>query len=262
MILVSLQTTNNNLGALGLLEAGKGFRYLQIENKSEPANSGQIRGIDVVDRRVYALTQAGLRIYQLELVKDQVVFKREREIVHPDWVIGEHMQANLLPLHVSSERQAIFVGNNSQFSVDELDLDGKLRQRHFLWDIAPEQFCLPRKYAPGYVYGHIRTISSTPGGKILLVIANRNNTDEGIVVDFESGRVLLSRLHTPSGGEVLDDGFFLLNVRHGELSRHPFSDAGNVIQERADWAVIPKISNPEYKDSLQHMRGLSYDQTI
>ena len=256
MILLSLQSSNGLSGALGLLDPVKGLRYLQVEKKSSLVNSYQLRGIELIDDRLYVLTQASLKIYGVNNKRGEPAFRLNKEIIFHEWLTGKNMQANLLPLMVSAERKRIYIGNNNQTSIDELDMDGELLERHYLWDINPYLFPLPRSARPNFEFAHIRSIIRTPDDKIIIVAANVNNTINGAVFELESGNVLLSNIYSPSGGEFRGDDFFLIDVRQGSLGKYKYNQNTLSIDSTTTWTVKPAITKKEYINSTQHMRGM------
>ncbi len=140
--------------------------------------SGGIRGITLLDRRIYAVTQASLRIYSVDDGANGPLFRLEREIIRKDWVLGGSKQANLIPVAATSLRGRVWVGNNSQCCVEEFDLEGEFVERRYLWEIGSDLCKFPGRRGSEFRYGTIRGMCITPDARLLLVLAHCNGSKE------------------------------------------------------------------------------------
>lgn len=256
-ILVSLVGAGGQRGALGIVEPGRGLRYVQVEQASDLLRSGGIRGIAVVDRRIYAVTQASLRIYSIEHGVNAPLFRLEREIIRKDWVLGGPQQANLIPVAAASSRERVWIGNNSQCCIEEFDLEGEFIGRRHLWDMAAYLCESPGWLGTEFQYGSIRGMCVAPDDRLLLVVAGCNGSQRGVVVDADHGEILFDGLQDPIGGLFSGERFFLIDNNGTQLSCYDVIHETGLISRASEWTTTPQINDPGYAQLGRDMRGMA-----
>jgi len=256
-ILVSLVGADGQRGALGIVEPGRGLRYVQVEQASDLLRSAGIRGIAVVDRRIYAVTQASLRIYTVEQDVNAPLFRLEREVIRKDWVLGGPKQANLIPVAASNARRRVWVGNNSQCCIEEFDLEGVFIGRRHLWAIAADLCESPGWLGAEFQYGSIRGMCVAPDERLLLIVAGCNGSQRGVVVDTDHGEVLFDGLHDPIGGLFSGERFFLIDNNGTQLSCYDAVHETGLISRASEWTATPHMSDPGYAQLGRDMRGMA-----
>lgn len=267
LILVSFQSALNWKGAMGIFDPETGLRYLQIDAPSSIVNNSQPRGVAAIKNRIYVNTFASIRIYQLDHRKNKPLLKLEKEVILKEWLLGDAMQARLVPIVASEERNRLYIGNNNFCSIDELDLEGSFIRRQHLWEIAPDIFSLPNHAEEKIVYGRIRNLCLSPSGILCITVANCNNSGTGKVISLDTGEELIAGLHDPYDGLFTDSFFYLHDIdesnshenkHNGKLYAYRiFSDRGDFI-DGVQWAVHPEMVNNEFKSNIQNLRGMVF----
>lgn len=271
-ILVSLLSAQDQIGALAILDSDSGLRYLQIDRGSSLIHTSHPRGVAVLNDLVYVTTPASLRIYRLMYQHKTALLQLQNEVILNEWLLGGPMQANLIALTVSKERNRIFIGNNNFCAIDELDLEGRFVRRRHLWEIAPKIFPLPANMPNTMNYGVIRNLVFSPDGSQYMTVANCNNSGRGKVINLETGHQQFSGLYDPHDGLFVDNLFYIHDVEPGKcldntsngllsVYRFPKKETGlsNVLQ----WSVKPEITRSCYRGSVQKLRGMAIaDNTL
>ena len=266
MILVSIQSAQNWKGALGILDPETGLRYLQIDPSSPLVKNSQPRGVAVIKNRIYVNSAASIRIYRFDDRKNKPLLNLEKEVILNEWLLGETLQANLVSIVASEEKNRLYVGNNNFCAIDELDLEGSFIRRQHLWEIAPDIFPLPSHTGPKVIYGRIRNLSLSTWGDLYITIADCNNSGTGRVISLDTGEELVGELHDPHDGLFSGDHFYLHDIDHGTYLENQQSGklyAYRVSPGRApgksdiQWAIRPQIAGEGWKDSIQNLRGMT-----
>jgi ABC-type polysaccharide/polyol phosphate transport system ATPase subunit len=267
LILLSLHSPQSREGALGLLDPETGLRYLQIDSPSVLVRNSVPRAVATFKDRIYVTTSASIRIYRLDDRKNKPLLKLEREVVLNEWLLGEVVQANLVAIAVSEERNRLYVANNNFCSVDELDVEGSFISRRHLWEIAPDLFPLPDNPAPNTIYGIMRNFPISPAGDVYITVTNCNNSGTGKVISLETGEELLPGLHDPHDGlfannlfylNDIDQGTYPENKQSGKLYAYTVSQpSGTTDIDSVCWAVRPEIAREELRNSIQNLRGMA-----
>lgn len=254
-LIATLESPLSKQCALAIIDSDKGVLYLQRDQLSPRHQVQTLRGISLTTDQLYVVTACSLLVYQLE--PSPPFFRLQKEIVLPEWILGGKSQANLYPVTVSQKRQRIYVGNNLLASIDELTLEGEFLKRHHLWDIAPDSFYTPEKTSPEFQYGHIRNIHETPNGSVYLTVALCRQTDEGLLIDLDTGLNILSVLNHPSGGIVDKDSLYILNSRKGELHCYGFDEVLNSYTLEPRWIATPPSLTTKSATNHLNLRGLT-----
>jgi len=255
-LLISIFSELDNKAGIGIIDNKKGLVYLQVENFSGQTNLKQIRGIQVFQNRLYAVTPNSLRIYSVEEKGKKPVFNLDKEVVFPEWLLGGKEQADLIPLHVSSKYNRIYIGCNNLASIDELDLEGNFLQRTHLWEMDGLTFDLSKPKKGLYRFGHIRSITENRQGRIYVTIASVSGSDHGVLLDFSNGEVILENLLAPHNGVVIEDSIYILNIGASLVQKYVVS-AGEKIGLAWSKNVIPIDQSDIGKRIL--LRGLAID---
>jgi len=262
-LFITITYQNNNSCGIAVVDPDRGAASIQIEKLGKHLISHELREIASYNGKYYITTPATIRKYKLNLISDDkplLIF--EEEIIRKDWLLGGKFQANLKGILISEDGGNCFVGNNFFNSVDEIDLKGTLIKRHFIYDIAPEIFTTPDSVESGFRYGAIKSLAYSPNGRIIITIARVNNSDSGIVIDLNSGDILLNELSSPYGGTVTPDYLLVQNVQNCLLSayltadkKHPFCDP--------IWTSLPRPETDDSKPGIVGMRGITVtDETV
>jgi ABC-type polysaccharide/polyol phosphate transport system ATPase subunit len=256
-LLVSLHSALSTEGGIGIVDENLSLRYLQVEKSHRLVKNPQIRGVYASGNRIYALTQASLRIYKIVFEDNDVLFKLMKEVVLHEWIQGGKNQADLHSLYICKLRNSIFVGNKRFSSLDELDMDGKFIRRHYLWDIAPEYFVLPQRIQKQMNFGEIRGMAKGPDGDVLITVAFCNDTTEGVVISFNTGKLVLKDLDSPHGGLLVSGRYYLLDMINRNLTAYKTIKDKNGYY-RKDWSSKPVTEiDGETVESGQSLRGIS-----
>jgi ABC-type polysaccharide/polyol phosphate transport system ATPase subunit len=268
LILVSLHSPYSLEGALGLLDQETGLRYLQIDAPSALVRNSVPRAVATFKDRIYVTTTASIRIYRLDDRKNKPLLKLEREVILNEWLLGEGMQANLVSIAASEERNRLYVANNNFCAVDELDIEGSLIRRRHLWEIAPDLFPLPdHSTSKNTVYGIMRNFSISSTGDVYITVTNCNNSGTGKVLSLETGEELLQDLHDPHDGLFANNLFYLNDTDQGTYPENNQSGklyaytvlqpSGTTVVDSVCWAVRPLIDREELRNSIQNLRGMA-----
>lgn len=268
LILVSLHSPQSREGALGLLDPETGLRYLQIDVPSLLVRTSVPRAVATFRDRIYVTTSASIRIYQLDDRKNKPLLRLEREVILNEWLLGEGMQANLVSIAASEERNRLYVANNNFCAVDELDIEGSFIRRRHLWEIAPDLFPLPdHSTSKNTVYGIMRNFPISPTGDVFITVTNCNNSGTGKVISLETGEELIPGLHDPHDGlfannlfylNDIDEGTYPENKQSGKLYAYSVSQpSGTTVIDSICWAVRPEIAHEELRNSIQNLRGMA-----
>lgn len=268
LLLLSLHSPQTREGALGLLDPELGLRYLQIDSPSVLVRNYVPRAVAAFKDRIYVTTSASIRIYRLDDRKNKPLLKLEKEVILNEWLLGEGMQANLVAIAGSEERNRLYVANNSFCAVDEMDLQGSFIRRRHLWEISPDLFPPPRTATPITIFGLMRNFSLSPSGDLYITVANCNNSGLGKVISLETGEEFLAGLNDPHDGlfannlfflNDIDQGKYVENKQSGKLYAYKVSQGpGESLVDSVYWAVRPVITCEEFKNSVQNLRGMAY----
>ncbi|MBL4903763.1 MAG: ABC transporter ATP-binding protein [Desulfocapsa sp.] len=253
--LATLHSTLSKRAGIGIVDSEYGLIYLQVETLPFWIASPQLRAMAHYEDELYITSPASVLGYSVESDLGKPFFQLQKTITLPEWVLGANMQADLLGILISSTRKQLLVANNLFNAVDELNLEGEFIKRHFLHNIAPDLFPIPETVSQSYQYGHIRSITKTAGGTVFLTISTMHGTDEGCVINFDTGEVFLGNLEKPHGGCLCGDTYLILEVSKGLLSAYPVDSEGNIVDDKI-WETKPKINIPLFADSVQNMRGM------
>ncbi|HBI14262.1 MAG TPA: hypothetical protein DDY20_01885 [Desulfobulbaceae bacterium] len=268
LILVSLHSPQSREGALGLLDPETGLRYLQIDAPSALVRNSVPRAVATIKDRIYVTTTASIRIYRLDDQKNKPLLKLEREVVLNEWLLGEGMQANLVSIAASEEKNHLYVANNNFCAVDELNIEGSFIRRRHLWEIASDLFPLPdHSTSKNTVYGIMRNFSISPTGDVFITVTNCNNSGTGKVISLETGEELLQNLHDPHDGLFANNLFYLNDIDQGTYPENNQSGklyaytvlqpSGSMVVDSVCWAVRPLIDREEFRNSIQNLRGMA-----
>jgi ABC-type polysaccharide/polyol phosphate transport system ATPase subunit len=258
-LLVSLHSLKNRCG-LAILDTLKWrWSYLQVVNTSRQVKLNQIRGINIVNDVLYAVTPASMQIYKIRSENfgaAKPLFELQREIIIPEWLLGEPEQANIIALHASVANKRIYVSNNSLGSIDILDLSGELIDRRHLWQIAPSIFKPPHSINQSFKYPIVRFIFEDSEGKLNLTIMDANSGNNGVVIAFDDGKRILNGLDSPHGGLISGERLYLLEVKNGTLKvfRAP---KGQSIIPTAERIITPEFPFSDEENPIQNMRGIA-----
>ena len=266
LILVSLHSPQSREGALGLLDPETGLRYLQVDTPSALVLHSVPRAVAAFKDRIYVTTSASIRIYRLDDRKNKPLLKLEKEVILKEWLLGAVMQANLVSIVFSGERNRLYVANNNFCAIDELDIEGSLIRRRHLWEISPDIFPLPTHSAEKTIYGLMRNFSISPAGDVYITVANCNNSGKGMVIALETGDVFLSGLNDPHDGlfanalfylNDIDQGTYSENKHSGKLYAYKVPRQQGTVADAPCWGVRPAVSGEEFKNSIQNLRGMA-----
>lgn len=256
LFLATLYSPLSKCGAIGIIDSKDGLLYLQMEQPPNSVITSQLRSVTFYKNEIYISTPAAILVYSIELTENRPLFKLTSVIVLHEWILGSLYQAKLYGIFISSARKQLFIANNRFNSIDELTFSGQLKKRHYLHEIAPELFVLPKTVDKQFNYGHVRHIGETPSGEIFLTISGLNGApNTGCVINFDTGEVLLDNLETPVGGVFSGESFFIQNNSQGVLSAHTVTSEntiGNVV-----WQVEPMKGRAECPAPIrQNMQGM------
>jgi len=249
--LATLHSPLSNSGGLALIDLHSGLSYLQVENFPYFVNPTQLRGISILENKIYVSTPTSVRIYRLQSQNNLPLFKLNKEILLKEWLLG----ANLLGLHASFNKNRLFVGNNLFNSLDELSLEGKFIKRYFLHDIAPQLFPFPEKAIKNFRYGLIRHIAETGDGLLLLTISSLNNSSKGVVIVFETGQPYVLDVSFPHSSHFIEDQYIIQDSHNGSIISYNSATEEKCLKER-NWKLTPDVSTMN-SDSRFRVRGLT-----
>lgn len=258
-LLVSLHSMKDRCGLAVLDTLNWRWTYLQVVETPSQVKLSQIRGISIAQNTLYAVTPASLQCYRIRSENygtAEPLFELQREIIIPEWLLGEPVQANIIAVHASSVNQCIYVSNNCLGSIDILNFSGELIDRRHLWQIAPSFYKPPRGMNKSFKYPIVRYIFEDSEGKINLTIVDENAGNHGTVIALNDGKCVLNGLDSPHGGLVSNGRFYLLEVKKGALKIFK-AQKGNGPTMSAERIITPEFPFPEEKNPVQNMRGMA-----
>ncbi|MBM9602681.1 ABC transporter ATP-binding protein [Desulfopila inferna] len=258
VFLATLHSPLSDMGGLALVDSISGLIYLQVDNFSELTNPRHLRGISLLDDKIYITTPTSIRIYTVQFKKDSPLFNLSKEILLKEWLLG----GNLLGILASSTRNRIFAANNLFNSIDELSLHGDFIKRHFLHDLAPALFPLPKKADKKFRYGHIRHLTEDGNGKIFITVSSLNNSTKGAVINFDTGRSLLTDIRAPHSCGFADGNLIIQDCNDNTITSYTVNSSG-VFSENCIWKSFLEHYETGPSQEKQFVRGLTViDNTV
>ncbi|MGH8581954.1 MAG: ABC transporter ATP-binding protein [Gammaproteobacteria bacterium] len=258
-ILVSFTGIKERRGALGVIQPGLGLRYLQWVGSNRLVRTGTVRGMDAVDGNLYAVTQASLRIYNVgdNTGADVPVLTLEREVVRKDWIVGGHEQAGLCAVAVAKARKRVYLVNTRDCAIEEFGLDGEFLGRRYLWELAPDVFRLPSGVGKAFTFGAIRGITRAMNDRIWLTVAECNNSGRGVVLDADSGAVVLNDLQDPCAGTCDTQRYYLLDAGALRLNAHAADWETGALSPSVAWSAELFPSDAQHAPAPPRFRGIA-----
>ncbi len=256
ILLASLHSKSTAATGLAVFDSREGLLYLQIEDLPSWEFAQQLRGVAVSGTTVYVVSSASLRIYTI--VQEAPHFRLVTEIVMPEWYGVGTGQADLLPIYFSETKGRVFLGSNALSCIYEFSAEGTLLSRSHLAELAPAHFPHPTSVQGGNAYGHIRSITESPAGDLLVTVAARNGAESGSIVNCRTGELELDGLSSPHGGLFHGDVFFLVDVQGGALAAYACN--GRRIGAPLWKKHVEKLDSDPRNSSI-HLRGLAGDET-
>jgi len=257
-----MESRPNKRYGLGLFDTAEGFRYLQCDRQSDQKYiSNYYRGIARNNQNIYLATPHSILAYTFFNDKNSPLFSLQAEYSHYDWVLGSGLPpyAGLVNILSSDRRNRIFVGNNSQCSIDELTLSGVFVKRHSLWDISPDYFKLPNKFDVNFSYGEIRDLVETDNGNIHILIANCNKTNMGMILDFDAGEPVLNELTDPRGVDSSSNKYIIIDGKENNIKNNRLDGKLTAYTEKTNKLI--KLEQDYWKNEEEFCDGKEFEKS-
>ncbi len=252
LLLATLQSSHDNIGALGLIDTQYGLVYLQVDRFSSGEHSQRLCGVSSAADRIFVATSSSVCVFSIASQQEMPLFKLENEIILDEWT----EEVNLKSVHASENKGRLFVGNNHFNSIDELSFQGDLLDRRFLHDIFPQLF--PGKPGAGGAekVADIRFITEAPDGSLFATVKLLQNPLLGVILNIDTGQICLENIVSPNGGIVWNDKYFIQDSKESAVLSFAMPDHGGPLKDR-HWVAVPRIDIPDCIDSVQNVRGLT-----
>lgn len=260
LILASLfSRKSKNAGLMVYDTEDSSARLLQIVDfASFPFRLRQIRGISLSGDRLYALTSCALLVFRISNNPDGPVFLLQKKVCRPEWIMGNNEQGNLHAVFACQKRRRVYVSFNAQSAVDSFDLDGNFLQRRYLWEISPTLFPLPNgEIDKEFRFGIIRHMFPNEQNELMLTTALLNGKQDSAIIDYDTGRRVLSLESKPvHGGLMHGHNLYLCAMTTGMVLSYRWPDGQSHPEIGSARQFSPIIANTWYKGSEQKTRGL------
>lgn len=192
------------------------FRRLETSGRS---TRNGYRGGCLVGSRLYVCTSSEVHVLKVDWpARGEPALSLQQRIARPEWLLGERANADLHIVQYESKSNTLLVANSMMDAIDRLDLDGKLLERRYLWDMSDEIMALAyarkKRVADLCHLNHIGFVGQDP----VLTLGNINGTRKGAIIHGVSGEFLVRDLSFPHDGHYDGAAFYALQTDTGRLS--------------------------------------------
>ncbi|PTN33797.1 ABC transporter ATP-binding protein [Desulfonatronum sp. SC1] len=258
LFLTSLFSRKDNAGGLALLDLDRpALRHVQLVDMTGlPVRHCHLRGLHWTGSHLYAVATNAMFVFRL-CTQGRDLFALERTVILPEWVLGPSRQANLHTVFADQSQDRVFVPFNAQCALDQFDMQGRLVQRRFFWEIAPDLFPLPSKAAlqRTFTFGVVRHLFQDPMHGPVLVMSYLNNGDQGALIALDSGKLLLRMNFNPHGTVLYDRHLYVSNIQAGEIVVYPWPVSEP--DAPATRTIAPALDFELWPESVQYVRGMA-----
>jgi len=185
------------------------------------------RGMCVAGDRIIVCTSIELLVFKWDTEGNSLLVLDKR-IQRTEWVVGAKSSGSLLDVFYSESRGTLFVSYCSMDAVDELDLNGNLIERTYLWDFLPDEYSLESydiNSTTGFFYLN-RIFEHNE--KIYVVFSNILKSGKGQIVNLTDRCVVLDGLDMPQGVVYRNNELFVNNSIGCNVSKYSLDKDGNL----------------------------------